>query len=447
MVSQNLNLALKQSVNLTLALRQSISILQMSHAEVSQLLNQELDKNPFLQPVDHGHSEEEERHSYDYLPTNSVSDNYDPFAGISDIKSLDEYVLEQIGVVIKDKVERWIALYLVNLLQPSGYIDLDLDLAREKLQCSSEKILDVLLILQNMEPTGIFSRNLQECLSLQLKDRGIYDKVFETILCNLNMVANHDLPRLAKLCKVNAATLIEYIKQIKSLSPKPLSAFGGGSVASKIADVIVTIDQDKNINLKLNDKAQPKLLLNKSYYSEVKHDITSTIDKEFIANEYSHASNLIRALAQRSKTILSVASAIVEKQKNFFLKGVMYLDPMTLADIANICSLNESTISRATNNKYIQTPTGIYEMKYFFTSYVAGKNSDVQISSTKVKEIIKTIIEGEDKSNILSDDEIVSALTKFNVSIARRTVAKYRESLGIATSSARKRKSKALSFV
>ncbi len=445
MVSQKLNLALKQSVNLTMALRQSINILQMSHVELSELLNQELDKNPFLQSNENNHTEEE-RDGYDYLPSTSNYENYDPFHGVSDAKPLSEYVLEQIGSIITDKVERWIALYLLNLLQPNGYIELDLDLAVNHLKCNAEDILRILSQLQTLEPTGIFSRNLRECLTLQLKERGKYDQIFEIILCNLNMVANHDLSKLARLCKTDASTIIEHVKYIKTLNPKPLSDFGSGFITSRIADVIVFFDKDGEIRVKLNEEASPKLLLDKAYYLETKNNVVSNGDKEFISKEYGVASNLLRAITQRSKTILAVANAIVEKQKNFFLKGVMYLEPMTLGDIASACSLNESTISRTTNNKYMQTSSGMYEMKYFFTSSVAAKNSDTQISSTKVKEIIKTIIDSEEAGNILSDDEIVLELTKFNIRIARRTVAKYREVLGIATSSMRKKKMRAREF-
>lgn len=445
MVNQKLNLALKQSVNLTLALRQSINILQMSYAELSELLSGELEKNPFLESSEPNNFEENSGR-YDYLPKHSNSENYDPLAGVRDTQSLSEYILEQIGTIITDKIENGIAFYLFNLLEPNGFINLDLDLAVAHLKCDEKYILKVLYKLQTMEPTGIWARNLQECLTLQLKEAGKYDAVFETMLCNLNMIANHDLSKLAKLCKVDANTIIRYVKQLKTLNPKPLSNFGTGFVSSRIPDVIVSVEIDGNISIKLNEEASPKLSVNKTYYLDVKNDVVTSSDKEFITKEYGLANDLFRAIIQRSKTILAVASAIVEKQKNFFLKGVMYLEPMTLADIALDCSLNESTISRATTNKYIQAPNGIYEMKYFFTSHVAARNSDVQISSTKVKEIIKTIIEAEEISNILSDDEIVSALTKFNISIARRTVAKYRESLGIETSSMRKRKKRALIF-
>ena len=208
--------------------------------------------------------------------------------------------------------------------------------------------------------------------------------------------------------------------------------------------MFILIDDSENILVRLNRETLPKISLNQSYYSGLKAKPLKEKDKEFIANEYYAANNLIRSVSQRSKTILSVANAIAEKQKNFFLKDLMYFEPMTLADIAAICDINESTVSRATSGKYIETPTGIYEMKFFFSSNVSSKNSDVTVSSTKVKEILKTIIEEEEADNILSDDAIAEELGKFNINVARRTVAKYREALGIETSSLRKRKARNL---
>ncbi len=439
MTSQRLQFGMKQSMNLTMGLRQSINLLQMSTAELSEYLNLELDKNPFLQPSEHESNAEDNREGYDYLRVTEESENYDPLLGVSDNKSLLEYVLEQIGSVICDPVERLIAIYLTNLLQDTGYIELDLSVAKSSLKCDEEKILSILYRLQGIEPTGIFARNLQECLTLQLKERNLYDKIFEIVVSNLPMIANHDFEKLSKLCKIDLQKLMSYVKHLKSLNPKPLAGFGRGFVTSIIPDVILSIDDENNIRLRLNNSALPQLQVSKEYYTQVKSNIATANDKEFVAQEYYGASNIMRAISQRSKTILAVASAIAEKQRDFFLKGVMYLKPMTLSDIAADCALNESTISRATSIKYIETPSGIFEMKFFFSSHVAGKNSDIQISSTKVKEIIKSIIESEENDDIFSDDEIVAELAKFNVNIARRTVAKYRESLGIATSSMRKR--------
>ena len=260
------------------------------------------------------------------------------------------------------------------------------------------------------------------------------------------MIVGHNLAKLAKICKISGDELVLRSKEIQKLNPRPISLRDIGCASTRIADVILSIDANSNIEVHLNKETIPKISINQSYYDNLKKKKLEVRDKEFITSEYYSANNLARAVSQRSKTILEVARAIDEKQKNFFLKGVMYFEPLTLADIAKICDMNESTISCATNRKYIETPTGIYEMKFFFASNVAAKNSDNSVSSTKVKEIIKTIIEKETSDDILSDDSIAEELAKFNINIPRRTVAKYRETLGIETSSLRKRKARSLVF-
>lgn len=443
-MTQKLNLALKTSLNLTMSLRQSIGILQMPHIELSQMINQELEKNPFLQSDDEHISDYEESREYDYLQISSENENYNPLANVNDTKSSFEYVFEQVSSVASVGAERIIALYLTNLLNENGWIELDMNSAIHDLKCGEEKILSVLSKLQQIDPPGIFARNLSECLEIQLKEKSLYDNVFGIILENLEMIAGHDLQKLAKLCRIKNEELVDRIKIIQSLNPRPISLRDVGFASTRIADVILDIDDEDNIEVRLNKETIPKISINQSYYNNLKSKKLENNDKTFVTNEYYSASNLLRAISQRSKTILEVANAIADKQKNFFLKGVMYFEPMTLSDIAKICEINESTVSRATSGKYIQTPTGIYEMKFFFSSNVSAKNSETNVSSTKVKEIIKTIIDEESPEQILSDDAIAEELSKFNINIARRTVAKYREAMGIETSSLRKRKARSL---
>lgn len=437
MSSQGLNIGMKQSMNLTLALRQSIEILQMSSIELSQMLSQELGYNPFLDEHDIAEDADEER--YDNMNVRKSDENFDTMSLIADEKTLLDHVMEQVGRVVSDPGERIIASYLVNLLQESGYIEIDMPKACEDLKIQEEQIFSVLYKLQTIEPTGIFARNLQECLTLQLKESGEYNDIFKIILENLQMLAMHDNAKLAKLCKVGMDELAEYIKEIKLLNPKPCAGFAHERVSSRIPDVILTIDESGEIKIRINDEIIPRLNVNKNYYSKIKDHVSDTSGKEFVSNHYHSANNVMRAVTQRLNTIKDVAVAIAERQKDFFTKGVMYLKPMTLAEIGYLCGMNESTISRATSNKYIQTPTGIYDMKFFFSSKIQSKNNASVVSSTKVKEIIKSLIESEDSNAIYSDDDIAAALSKFNIDIARRTVAKYREAMGIQTSSMRKR--------
>lgn len=441
MTSQSLNIGMKQSMNLTASLHQSINILQMSSIELAEMISREMETNPFLESASDNEAEDSNKEErFDNISViSNRDDNFNPISQIPDEQSLTVYVMEQVGMVIADPIQRMIALYIVNLLQESGYIELDIAKAQKDLKASEVEILSVLYKLQTIEPTGIFARNLQECLALQLKEKGEYNEIFQIILDNLNYLATHDMTRLAKICRIKNNELAEYVQEIKLLNPKPCASFGTERLTSRVADVILTVDEMNEITVRINENAVPDFNVKKDYYSQIKRQLISSQDKDFASNYYHSANNVMRAVTQRLKTIKEVATVIADKQKDFFLKGVMYLKPMTLAEIAYTCGMNESTISRATSNKYIQTPTGIYDMRFFFSSRIQSKNSAVNVSSTKVKEIIKSIIDSEDASHIYSDDDIVAELAKFNVNIARRTVAKYREAMGINTSNMRKR--------
>jgi RNA polymerase sigma-54 factor len=424
-------------MNLTLSLRQKLGILQMSQLELTQTLNNELAKNPFLEFEDISY--EEESHNYNHMHVQSIDDSFDPMSLVEYEKSPYENIAEQIGFIVTEGPDRIIAAYLMNLLQDSGYIELDIDVATLELKTTSEHILRVLRQLQTLEPSGIFARNLKECLEMQIKAKEKFTKIFEIILDNLQMIASHDFDKLAKLCAITKAELLDHISLIKKLNPKPCAGLGYEIIGERIADVILEVDKSGNITVRANKGALPNVMVNKDYHASIKQQVLSVQDKSFISNEYQNATNIVRSVGQRIKTIVEVAEAIAEKQKDFFTKGVMYLKPLTLAEIAFVCGMNESTISRATSNKYIQTPTGIYEMKFFFSSSLKSKNASSDISSRKVKEIIRSLIEAESLGFILSDDDIASELEKFNIKIARRTVAKYRESMNIPTSNLRKR--------
>jgi len=224
------------------------------------------------------------------------------------------------------------------------------------------------------------------------------------------------------------------------LNPKPASGFLVEHTRYKIPDVVLSVDEDKNIKLEMNPESIPRLKVNHDYYMKIKDSMNKKDEKEFTKLEIEAASTIVKSIEQRANTILKVARAIAQEQIDFFTRGIMFLKPMTLNKIAAMTDFNESTVSRSTANKYIATPSGIYELKYFFSSSLSStKAASNDVSSTKVKELIKQIISAEDGDYILSDDDIAAELGKFNVNIARRTVAKYREAIGVATSSMRKR--------
>ncbi len=413
-------------------MQQSLSMLQMSSVELQEYIGFELDKNPFLEMDDRTREQ-------DGKSETSREEYGDIFSNITEEKSLRQHVLEQVYLDIQHLPDRALAVYLTDLLQPSGYIVFDLKFLETHCQCSAEDVTRVLNQLQSMDPPGIFARSLSECLMLQLREKGVYDTIFEALLENIHLVAKHEVKKLAEICGVTYEVMVARLVQIKALNPKPGSGFSFEATRYKIPDVFLSIGDDGDMVVEINYDAMPRLRIDKDYYIRIKQDLSGEIDKEFASRELASAGNLLRAVEQRAKTIVNVASAIAILQRDFFLKGIMYFKSMTLSDVATHCSLNESTISRATSNKYISTPSGLFEMKFFFSSSVANKNSDADVSSTKVKELIKTLISSEDKECILSDDDISIELLKFNIKAARRTVAKYREALRIPTSAMRKR--------
>lgn len=441
---------LKQQLKLSLNMQQSIHILQMSSLELKNFAAHELSQNPFLE--DESYAEEPlevipNTVSLNYSPTHFASYNADQpqdyLANIATEKTLRDHLLEQIHLEIHDQKEQLIAYYLLDALQNNGYLSADTKEIAQNLKCKKSLIENVLKKLQTFDPVGIFARNLSECLKIQLMEKGILTKKFSTLIDNLELLARGELTKLTKICNVNEQKLKGMIAQIRTLNPKPANGFLIEHTSFKIPDIILTIEQDKFIKLEVNPETLPRLKLNHEYYLNIKNNIKTIKDRTFTRQEVNSAGNIIKGIQHRSKTILQIATCIAEEQKNFFTRGVMYLKPLTLNKIAQMTGFNESTVSRATSNKYISTPSGIYELKYFFSyglEAIAGKGSDV--SSTKVKAIIKQIVLSECPNTTLSDSDISQELKKFNIIIARRTVAKYREALGIPTSTFRNRQYK-----
>lgn len=434
----------KQTIKLTASMQQSISMLQMSTLELNQFVASELARNPFLEDQNEDGEEinvpkDKYKSAEDYINSSSSESNYDFLANIAAERTLKDHILEQINIEINNPTEKLIAFYLLDSLQSNGYVKFDIEEVTKNLKCSKNIVEQVLCKLQAFDPLGIFARNLKECLKLQLKDNNQDNQQFVALIDNLELIANGDLKKLVKICNVESEELKPLIAQLKKLNPKPASGFLVEATMFKIPDVILTIE-DNVAKLELNYELIPKLKFNDAFYLKIKPNIKTPEEKLFTKQEINSATNIIRAIDQRMKTILKVATCIVQEQIDFFTRGVMYLKPLTLNKIAEITELNECTISRCTSNKYISAPNGIYELKYFFSSSLSStKSSTNDISSTKVKEIIKQIILHEEQGAILSDEEIAEELKKFNIKVARRTVAKYRELGGFPTSAQRKR--------
>ncbi len=362
----------------------------------------------------------------------------------SDI-SLREHLAEQMHLALREPGERLIAHYLVDTVDEAGYLHADLADLAQKLSAPEGMIERVLGVLQTFDPPGVFARSLAECLALQLKDQNRYDPQIALLLENLSLLASHNLPALRKVVGVDSDELADMIAEIKRLNPKPGLKFGSVQLQPVVPDILVRAGSDGSWLIELNSDTLPRVLVNRVYYSKVSKTARNEKDKGYLLECLQTANWLVKSLDQRARTILRVAEEIVRQQDAFFTHGVQYLRPMNLKTVADAISMHESTVSRVTSNKYIATPRGILELKYFFTSAIAASNGDCEAhSSESVRHRIKQLIDSEPPGAILSDDMIVDKLKSDGVDIARRTVAKYREAMRIPSSVQRRREKRLL---
>jgi RNA polymerase sigma-54 factor len=294
-------------------------------------------------------------------------------------------------------------------------------------------------VLQGFDPVGVGARDLAECLSLQLKAKDRLDPAMQAMLTRLDLVARRDMPQLTALCGVDAEDISDMISEIRQLNPKPGLAFGSEPVTPVVPDVFVKEGPDGGWLVELNSDTLPRLLVNNQYYGTVSKNARDKDSKNYLSDCLNTANWLVKSLDQRARTILKVASEIVRHQDAFLTHGVRHLRPLNLRIIADAISMHESTVSRVTSNKYIATPRGLFELKYFFTASIQSVGGSESHSAEAVRDRIREMIENEEPREILSDDRIVSLLTADGVNIARRTVAKYREALRIPSSVERRR--------
>jgi len=368
---------------------------------------------------------------------------YDLEAFVSAERTLAEWLREQVTLAITDPVQRMIGHYLAGLVDESGYLIGDLAAVAERLGTGIAEIEAVLAILQTFDPPGICARDLAECLALQLKERNRYDPAMAALIGRLDLVARRDLAALKKICGVGDEDLADMVAEIRRLNPKPGLAFGSAIVQSIVPDVFVRPAPDGAWLVELNSDTLPKVLLNQTYYAKVSGGARRDTEKSYLAECLQNATWLVRALDQRARTILKVANEIVRQQDAFFAHGVQHLRPLNLKTVAEAISMHESTVSRVTANKYMATSRGIFELKYFFTSAIAGAHGGEAHSAEAVRHRIRQLIDAEGVSVILSDDTIVDKLRDAGIDIARRTVAKYREAMRIPSSVQRRREKQA----
>ncbi|MGL4439682.1 MAG: RNA polymerase factor sigma-54 [Bosea sp. (in: a-proteobacteria)] len=352
---------------------------------------------------------------------------------------LHDFLGEQLDVAITDPMSRLIGRHIIDAIDEAGYLAEPLIEMAERLGVSVARLEELLAIIHTFEPSGIGARNLTECLTIQLREKNRFDPAMAALLANLPLLAKRDMAQLRKLCGVDDEDLTEMVAEIRQLDPKPGRAFGGGTAQTVTPDVIIRAAPDGSWLIDLNPDTLPRVLVNQTYHTRVSKAVRNDTDKAFIADCLQTANWLTRSLEQRARTILKVASEIVRQQDAFFAYGVEHLRPLNLKTVADAIAMHESTVSRVTSNKYLISPRGLFEMKYFFTASISSTGYGEAHSAEAVRHRIKTMIDGEVSADVLSDDAIVVKLRESGIEIARRTVAKYREALGIGSSMERRR--------
>lgn len=450
---QRLDIRLGQNLVMTPQLRMAIQLLQMNTQDLQSFIAQEILENPFLAnedegtetaagdvaadetaPTDDGWDEMYDHGTADRPATNNNADDeasWEKFA-TSEL-TLRDHLRQQLGLTTADAVERFLGNYLIDAIDDAGYLDINFDQAASQLGAPRARLESVLKTVQGFEPTGVGARSLAECLELQLKAQGQYDDVMQIVLGNLDLLARRDLGKLARLAGVPVENIQAHVEQITHLTPKPGLKYGRDVSAAVVPELVVSRHAEGHWQVELNAEAMPKLLVNR-------HGIhgRNADEKSFVNEKMSRAQWLLKSLEQRAKTIYKVGQAIVQFQEDFFNYGVESLQPMTLKTVAEVIGSHESTVSRVTSGKHMLTPLGVFELKYFFSSALGTTGGNAEVAAESVKAIIKRLIKAEDATKPLSDEQLVDLLKKEGVEVARRTVAKYREALGIPSSSHRR---------
>src|SRR5580700_10703876 len=498
---QKLLIRQSQALVMTPQLMQAIKLLQLSHLDLAAYVDTELEKNPLLErpaeeeplrgepePADEAPRNTEEPRNGDWMedrletsrdtieqrldtgldnvfpdespagpvrqsqsepaaysewagvgPGGRADGDYNLEAFVTEEASLAGHLAEQVALAFADPVDLMIAQYLVDLVDEAGYLAGDLAEAADKLGAPPARIEAVLARLQAFDPPGVCARNLTECLAIQLRELDRLDPAMAALLDRLDLLAKRDFAALRKICGVDKEDLLEMIAEIRHLNPKPGLAFASGVVQPIVPDVFVRQGADGAWLVELNHDTLPKVLVNQIYYALVSKTAIKDTEKSYLAECLQTATWLVRALDQRAKTILKVASEIVRQQDAFFAFGVQHLRPLNLKTSADAIEMHESTVSRVTANKYMATSRGTFEMKFFFTSAIASADGGEAHSAEAVRHRIRQLIDAEKSGQILSDDTIVDELRKAGIDIARRTVAKYREAMRIPSSVQRRR--------
>jgi len=478
-----LDLRQSQSLTMTPQLQQAIKLLALSNLEIETFVGEALDNNPLLEagelsregpasietpeeaPPDptadeliaRGHGEADAPLDIDPTALDRDRDTGDWSAsagsgggeegpGIDERggeePTLAQHLDAQVGSATGDAELLFIARHLIGLLDEAGYLATPLREVAVELVVPLARVEEALALVQSLDPTGVGARTLSECLALQAKEADRYDPCMARLIDNLELVARGEFARLKRMCDVDDEDFADMLDELRGYDPKPGLKFGTSERTVVVPDVLITPGAKDGWDIAINEATLPRLIVNRSYYVELRRSCVDKLSKSWLGEKLSEANSLIKALDQRQRTILKVAAEIVKQQEGFFRRGVSHLKPLTLRMVAEAVAVHESTVSRVTSNKYLHCPRGTFELKYFFTSGVASADGESTVSAETVKAQIRALCDAEGPGDILSDDQLVDLLREKGFDLARRTVAKYREAIGIGSSVQRRRQKK-----
>ena len=355
--------------------------------------------------------------------------------------TLTEHLEGQIGALASDPQTAFIARHIIGLLDEAGYLTTSLEEVADDLGVDFFDAKAALRLVQSLDPSGVGARNLAECIAIQAREADRYDPCMKALIDNLDLVARGEVERLKRLCRVDDEDFADMLRELRSYNPRPGLAFAPAETGTVVPDILLTANAAGGWDIAINEETLPKLIVNRGYYLELNRGATNKESQSWLKEKLADAHWLIRALDQRQKTILKTAAEIVKQQDGFFRRGVAELRPLTLREVAEQIGMHESTVSRVTSNKYLWCERGTFELKYFFTSGVASADGE-GASSAAIKARIKALIDAETAKNILSDQQLAEMLQKEGFDLARRTVAKYREAIGLGSSAERRRAKK-----
>ncbi len=450
---------------MTPQLQQAIKMLQLSNVELNQRIEEELIENTALEKEDIQEysldelNEEDIQQQVEKVQDDKVREDFDeesiiansayPYTGSGEDKkrefiegtvsrdiTLKEYLMRQVHLleILQDEYE--LAELLISYIDENGYLSEKLEEIAMESNKPLEELKTALKTIQSLDPPGVGARNIQECLIIQLKSRGDYPIAEQIVRDCLNELKLKRYNEIAKKCRISKPKLDENLAIISHLEPYPGRQYYSGDIRYIIPDVIIK-EREGIFEVVPNSFSIPRLRVNRYYEDLMRNRKVEKRVKDFVTEKVQRAKTFIHSIDQRESTLLRVTRAIVDRQLDFFQRGPMFLKPMTLRDISQDVELHESTISRITSSKYVQTSFGVYSLKYFFSNPIPTEGRG-PYSSTSIKEIIKEIIEQEGEKRHLSDQKIVDLLHNRGVKIARRTVAKYRKELNILPSNLRR---------